>query len=98
MSSFWIWHYFSIKPQISNLRNEIWNLKSFQILKGRPARVYFVIGTLTIYQISIRTAFRAQTFTIVITKDLFRHRKQQLLTHYLNQVDLAADYKRFVDR
>src|SRR5436190_8728808 len=82
MSSFWIWHKYL----------------SVQILKCRPAGVNIVIGTVTIYQISVLAAFWAKPAAIFTAKELFRNGQQDLLSDDVGHIDLAADHERLVKR
>jgi hypothetical protein len=67
------------KSKIANLRSKIF--------KSRPSRVGLRFFTLTIYQISVCTAFLAQAFTVFSAKKLPRQIKQYLLAHKLFQIE-----------
>src|SRR5713226_9546415 len=102
MTTFWIWHDYSTTLWISNFcfqisdhvrsnkkESKIINLKS-QILQLLPARITVRVCTLATARIPINPASRAQTFAILATQNLSRHRQQNLLTNQVVEEILLA--------
>src|SRR5713226_138664 len=102
MTTFWIWHDYSTTLWISNFcfqisdhvrsnkrKSKITNLKS-QILQLLPARITVRVCTLATARIPINPASRAQTFAILATQNLSRHRQQNLLTNQVVEFNRLA--------
>ena len=65
-------------------------------LGAGPSTIDIVVGASTIYQISVSTAFRAQTFAIFPAKNLIGQGQHYLLANNLGNVDRAALHERLV--